>query len=112
MLEHLRSDATLSAEERSHAEELVTKISFSQMLKNPEFAADVDGDIRFRFSMYEWMIRLFALSIASGIGFFFFGQEDDASQPWGEAYFAYIDAHFLLGRPPLNSPSPDIESEL
>jgi hypothetical protein len=25
-----------------------------------------------------------------------------------EADFAYIDANFLLGRPPLNSPSPEI----
>lgn len=69
-LKQVAVDQTLSADERAAAVELFSKVPFSRMLLDEEFAAGVDPDLRGRYVVFRWMIRLSMISIVSGLAVF------------------------------------------
>jgi Zn-dependent protease with chaperone function len=71
VLAQIRADANLSAEERADATAFFSENPFSELVKNKEFAANLDSTYRFYFATFRWMIRLSALSIVVGLAVFF-----------------------------------------
>ncbi|MEI8382111.1 MAG: M48 family metallopeptidase, partial [Planctomycetota bacterium] len=70
ILQQIRIDQKLSEQERAQATEFYTKVPYSQLMTNPEFAVHVDPTARFNYATFRWMIRLSFLSIAAGITVF------------------------------------------
>ncbi len=70
ILQQIRIDQKLSEQERAQATEFYTKVPVSQLMTNPEFAAQTDPTARFNYATFRWMIRLSFLSIAAGITVF------------------------------------------
>jgi len=70
VLSQIRTDANLSAEERTKAIEFFTNVPFSQLIRDPQFAEMVDAGTRRDFATFRWMILLSLLSIVMGIGVF------------------------------------------
>lgn len=70
VLSQIRSDATLTPEQRARATTLFTDHPFSELLQNREFADDVDSTMRFHFATFKWMIRLSKISIVAGVAVF------------------------------------------
>lgn len=67
VLEEIRQDQTLSAEERQARLDFFASNRFSDLMKHDEFAAQFDGGLRFDFATFRWMIRLSALSILASV---------------------------------------------
>jgi len=67
VLAQIRSDDTLSDEERAEYIQFYTEVPFSKLLTIKEFAAQVDGDTRFHYATFRWMIRLSIISILASI---------------------------------------------
>lgn len=70
MLKQVRTDPQLSPEARVKATEFVTAVRFSDMMTDPKFAEPFDGQMRFNFATFRWMIRLSVLSIAASVAVF------------------------------------------
>lgn len=70
VLEQIRNDRELSAEERAKATAFFSEVPVSRLMLNPEFAAQVDDATRFNYTTIRWMLRLSALSVVSGIAVF------------------------------------------
>ena len=62
LLEQIRADPDLTAEERAEAIAFFGEVPVSRLMTNKEFAAQVDSKARFDFATFRWMIRLSALS--------------------------------------------------
>jgi Zn-dependent protease with chaperone function len=67
VLAQINEDATLSPEERQNAIAFFTDNSFSELVKNEEFAANVTPESRTYFTIFRWMIRLSALAIVMSL---------------------------------------------
>lgn len=70
ILQQLRADQTLSAEERQQRIDFFASHRFSDLMKNGEFAAQFDRGLRFDYATFRWMIRLSALSILASVAVF------------------------------------------
>jgi Zn-dependent protease with chaperone function len=70
VLGQIRSDASLSPEDRENAIAYFNEHPFSELVKNENFAAGIDSEARFHYATFRWMIRLSALSIALGLAVF------------------------------------------
>ncbi len=70
MLKQVRTDPQLSPEARAKATEFFTTVRFSELMTNPKFAEQFDGQVRFNFATFRWMIRLSVLSIAASVAVF------------------------------------------
>ncbi len=66
-------DASLTPEQRTKATEFFTAHPYSQLIKNKEFAADLDSRAKFDYTTFRWMIRLSAYSIVGGFAVFLLG---------------------------------------
>lgn len=73
VLQDIRADTKMTAEERAKAIEFFTRVPFSRLIRNPEFAANVDPTARSHYATFRWMIFLSAWSIVSGIAVFLLG---------------------------------------
>src|SRR5690606_10327387 len=60
-------DETIDDERREELIAIYENVPFSQLLTDPEFASQVDSQIRFEYATFEWMIRLSLVAIASGV---------------------------------------------
>ncbi len=67
MLLQVRGDESLTEQERAETVEVIERVPFSEMLRNPEFAETIDSDTWFYYTNFRWMIRLAVWSIVSGI---------------------------------------------
>ncbi len=70
ILQEIRTDPNLTPQERAEAEEFFGSTPFSKLLKNEEFAATVEPEVRFHYATFRWMIWLAAVSIVAGVGVF------------------------------------------
>ncbi len=70
VLQQIRNDQRLSAEERAEATAFFSATPISRLMLNQEFAAQVDGTTRFNYTTFRWMLRLSALSVIGGIAVF------------------------------------------
>ncbi len=70
LLEQIRNDQQLSAEERAEATAFFEATPVSLLMRNEEFAAQLDDTTRFYYATFRWMIWLSALSVISGIAVF------------------------------------------
>ena len=67
ILRQIQSDPTMSVQERAEAIDFFRAVPFSRLLRNQEFAALVDSDVRFHFATFRWMILLSVISIVAGV---------------------------------------------
>ncbi len=67
LIAQVKEDPTLTPQERQEAIDFYEKVPFSKLLRVPEFAADVDSELRFHYATFRWMIWLSVASIASGV---------------------------------------------
>lgn len=67
IINEIRADNSLSAEQRQEAIEFYTQVPFSKLIQNEEFARTVNKETRFYYATFRWAIRLSAWSIVSGI---------------------------------------------
>jgi Zn-dependent protease with chaperone function len=70
ILNEIRTDATLSPEDRERATAFYMEHPFSELIQNEEFAEGVNTQARFDYATFRWMIRLSAISIVAGIAVF------------------------------------------
>jgi len=70
ILRQVRQDPKLSPEERQKAVAFFTAVPFSRLIRDDEFAQQVDATARFNYATFRWMIRLSALSILASVGVF------------------------------------------
>jgi Zn-dependent protease with chaperone function len=70
ILKQIRGDAQLTPEAREQAIAFFTQHPFSELVRNPEFAANVDSEAIFHFKTFRWMIWLSIISIAAGAAVF------------------------------------------
>ncbi|MFO1092650.1 MAG: M48 family metallopeptidase [Planctomycetaceae bacterium] len=70
VLAQVRSDQSLSAEDREKAIELFTNVPFSRLVRDENFAEMVTPGMRRDFATFRWMILLSALSIVMSVGVF------------------------------------------
>jgi Zn-dependent protease with chaperone function len=70
VLEQIRADESLSPEDRENAIAFFSEHPFSELVKDEEFAANLESTSRFYYATFRWMIRLSALSIAMGLAVF------------------------------------------
>jgi Zn-dependent protease with chaperone function len=70
ILESIRSDKTLTDEQRAKATAFFTANPVSQLLLHEQFAALGTPESRFYYATFRWMILLSALSVLAGIGVF------------------------------------------
>lgn len=66
-IQQIRSDPKLTAEEKQRGVEFFTEHPISELIQDKDFAAGLDGTLRFNFATFRWMIRLSAWSIAAGV---------------------------------------------
>jgi len=67
VLRQIREDPKMSPGEREQAVKYFTSYRFSDLIKNNEFAKEIDGTVRFNFATFRWMIFLSALSILASV---------------------------------------------
>ena len=72
VLAEIRSDRSLSDEERAKAIAFFTAVPISELAKHEQTAEMLDGDARFHLATFRWAIRLSALSIIGGVAVFLF----------------------------------------
>jgi Zn-dependent protease with chaperone function len=69
-LSQIGSDASLTPEEREEATKFFTEHPFSELVKNKEFAAQLEpSGVRY-FTMFRWLIRLSVIAILASIAVF------------------------------------------
>lgn len=66
ILQQIRSDANLSAEEKANAELLFTNIPVSRLITHPDYAGMVSSGAAFDYATFRWGIRLSLFSIIGG----------------------------------------------
>ena len=73
VLNQIRADQRLTAEQRTRGEEFFTEVPLSRMLAegNPPF--EIPPDTRFYYETFRWMIVVSAVSILAGVGVFLVG---------------------------------------
>ncbi len=67
ILQQIREDRTLSPAEKAEQIAVFESIPFSKLLEIPEFAAQVDSDVTFRFAQFRWMIWISLGCIVAGV---------------------------------------------
>jgi Zn-dependent protease with chaperone function len=73
VLRAISKDASLTPEQRNKATAFFTEHPYSQLIKNKEFAADLDSRAKFDYATFRWAIRLSAASIVGGFAVFVLG---------------------------------------
>src|SRR5262249_9242072 len=67
VLQQISGDATLTPEQREEATAFFTEHPFSELIKDPEFAADVDSGALRDYAMFRWFIRMSLWSVIVGV---------------------------------------------
>ncbi|WP_254514038.1 M48 family metallopeptidase [Anatilimnocola floriformis] len=70
ILSQVQADQRLDAEGRANAVEFFSKVPFSRLVQNEEFARDVPSNLKIYFATFRWMILIAGASIVLGIGVF------------------------------------------
>lgn len=70
ILNQIRSDPSISGEERAKMVEFFTVTPFSKLMTDEKFAKGTTANAHFNFSVFRWMIRLSLWSIIAGISVF------------------------------------------
>lgn len=70
VLQQIKSDPKLSEQDRTKAIAFFNNVPFSQLIRDKEFAANVDPTMLFHYATFRWMIRLSVLSVVGGVGVF------------------------------------------
>ncbi|MCC9599747.1 M48 family metallopeptidase [Stieleria sp. JC731] len=73
MVSAIRSDATIAPEEKAAIILIYENVPFSEMIKDPGFAAGIDGELLFQHRSIEWLKITSAACVASGVAMFVLG---------------------------------------
>ena len=73
IIEQVKSDHSLSAEERAQLIKVFEAVPVSQMMSDAVFASNFDKMTRFGYATFRWMIRLSTLSLLVGVVVLIFG---------------------------------------
>lgn len=67
VLQQIRDDESLGPAEREEATAFFTEHPFSELVTNPEFAANVDAEALRDYAMFRWFLRLSLWSVIVGV---------------------------------------------
>ncbi|WP_158222827.1 M48 family metallopeptidase [Rhodopirellula sp. MGV] len=73
MVSAIRSDPTIDPNEKDALVLIYESVPFSEMIKDPQFAAGVDGEVLFQHRSIEWLKITSVACITSGVAMFVIG---------------------------------------
>lgn len=68
----VQADQSLTPQQRQAIISDLNKVSFAELMKDDQFAAQFDAEYRFYFLTFRWMVRLAWMSIVAGAAIFLF----------------------------------------